>query len=219
METIKEYSLRVSNDNDIFDFWLADNIERLLDEKIDEEVILIQSQYEWYSSIFEKSFETGSTDLVTVRGVGIYINELGEYPEFTYNDSDDEEKERQYDNIIDWIKEHTIEVDCTGYSKWDYENFFILIRDLRKKKKIEKEFDFIKKLYKISETTITFYETEIKIIDWERFTWEEVEIVQAGTWTEFPKDEELKLLVKEYGNLTEEQEKALDSLEVPEVQY
>ena len=116
-----------------------------------------------------------------------------------YEDDNYEDEGKNKNRIKKWIKNHTIEICASWYSQSDYDCYYILIEDLNKKEKIEKQLKWLERIFTISNTKVVLYKREIIEKNEKDYSeWEEIDAIE--TEEELPNIKKMALkLCKENG--------------------
>jgi hypothetical protein len=151
----KEYKLEAWQ-YDCFEYWKDDNVNYII-EHFWNDILLIQNK-NWrnYWNIFDDSqIKTKASKWMTIYWIELKVDNL-EDSEYQVNDYDDDDKNRN--RIKKYIWNHTIIIEARWYSQNDYDDYYILIKDIKKKKEIEKQLDFIERIFNIVSTEVILYE-------------------------------------------------------------
>lgn len=196
METKKEYRLTAWQFN-CFDWWSEDNVDYISSE-FWKDILMVQNKYSTeYHNIFKGSKIVTNNLFTNIYWIDVYITDLDpNEPEYEVNNYEDEGKREE--QIMEWIKNHTITITARWYSQWDYEEYYILVRDVKKKKEIEKNLAFLEEIFTIVETRLFLECRETIEINWKELTTEWEEIDAISTTEEFPDLENLRNGLSEY---------------------
>ena len=187
MKNKVEYKLE-AYEIDIFDDWKEYNIDYIV-ENFWDDILLIQNNWR-YENIFQDSKINTYTESLSIYWVDLEINDLEEC-EYEVNNYEDEGKNEN--RIKKWIKNHTIEICASWYSQSDYDCYYILIEDLNKKEKIEKQLKWLERIFTISDTRVILYKREIVEKNGKKYygEWEEIDAIE--TEEELPNVEKMAL--------------------------
>ena len=141
---------------DIFDNWKEYNINYIVEEFWNDILLIQNKNSKEFTNIFKDSkINTNTSDWISIYWVKLKINDL-ENCEYEVDDEDENEHK-----IKKWIKNHTIEIKVKWYLQDKNDYYYILIKDLNKKEKIEKQLEWLERIFTIIGIKVTLYEREV----------------------------------------------------------